>query len=491
MDVPTVRPSEAPNPTNSRGPGAVGELTYDQVEAVQGSPEINIPEVRPAERSRFGPLRHRHFRNVWMGACGSNIGRWMEGLAIQWLIADVSKQPTVSMGYLAVAQMGPTLVLGLYGGLLADRVNRRTLLLVTQGVMAVLAALLAVLSWRGMATEPDLLVQVLLAIGLLQGITGAFDMPAWQVLTPRLVPREELTEAIALNGLQFNLARIVGPALAGAMMTYIPGGATSVFVFNTFSFMFVILAIARTPDAPPPTRESDSFWAQTREALLFVFHQRGARAALMASVVFGLLATPAQRMLPVFVKDVLHRQEGTFGMLTAVMGGGAVFGVLVLRVMPRWYPKHHMIPLSIFACAIAITAFAASDWLPLTVAAVFVIGLFWLWTFNMAYAAIQLLVPDRMRGRVLAVVNVAVFGAMPLGAVIAGYIGEYVAGKADVGLGAQAGVGVLGVVLAVAGIVMLTWRTPEVDGLKPGDPGYDRRPGFWRGLTATAHRPQN
>jgi len=457
------------------------------------SPEVSphSPGLsHPAAHSRFGPLRHRDFRNVWLGACGSNIGRWMEAIAIQWLIASVSTQPTVAMGYLAVAQMGPTLVLGLYGGLLADRVNRKTMLLVTQGAMAVLAAVLAALAWWGTNARPDVVEWTLLAIGLLQGITGAFDMPAWQVLTPRLVPRDELTEAMALNGMQFNLARIVGPALAGVMMTYLPGGAASVFIFNTFSFLWVILVIVRTPDAPAPGNQPDSFWVQTREALAFVFHHRGARAAMLASVVFGLLATPAQRMLPVFVQSVLNRQEGVFGVLTALMGAGAVFGVFVLKLLPRWYPKHHMIPLSILACAIAIVVFAASKWLWLTGAAVFVVGLFWLWTFNMAYAAIQLLVPDRMRGRVLAVVNVAVFGAMPLGAVIAGFIGEHVAGAQDHGLGAQVGVGLLGLVLAVAGAVMLTWRTPEVDGLNPGDPGYERRPGFLRGLTAASHRPR-
>ncbi len=485
MDAPSAPTEQAPpRHFNDDAAPSGARASPDRAETAGASPAL------PAPHSRFGPLRHRHFRNVWLGAFGSNIGRWMEALAIQWLISDVSKQPTVAMGFLAVAQMGPTLALGLYGGLLADRVNRKTMLLVTQGAMAFLAAALAALAWWGRDARPELIEWTLLLIGLLQGIAGAFDMPAWQVLTPRLVPREELTEAMVLNGLQFNLARIIGPALAGVMMAQLPGGAASVFVFNTFSFLWVILVIARTPDAPTGDGTGDSFWAQTREAVAFVFRERGCRAALLASVVFGLLATPAQRMLPVFVQDVLQRNESAFGILTAVMGAGAVFGVLVLRALPRWYPKHHMIPLSILACAVAIVVFAASKSFWLTGAAIFVVGLFWLWTFNMAYAAIQLLVPDRMRGRVLAVVNVAVFGAMPLGAVIAGFIGEYVAGGEDHGLGAQTGVGLLGVLLALAGVVMLTWRTPEVDGLKPGDPGYDRRPGFIRGLTAASHRPR-
>jgi predicted MFS family arabinose efflux permease len=206
-------------------------------------------------------------------------------------------------------------------------------------------------------------------------------------------------------------------------------------------------------------------------------------------VVFSFFATPLQRMLPVYVDEVLHKDSDTFGLLTAIMGAGAVAGALALRLLPRWYPKHHVIPLSILAGALAITWFAGSETLTLAGPAMFVVGLFWLWTYNMSFAAMQLLVPDRMRGSALAVCNVAVFGAAPLGAVISGYVGAFVAGSHSVGLGTQLGIGLMSLALALAGIVMLTWRTPEVDGLKPGDAGYDRRPGLLRGLTGSAHRP--
>jgi MFS family permease len=457
----------------------------ETIEAESSAPMVGTgaPVGAAAAHSRLGVLRHRHFRNVWLGAMGSNIGGWMEGVGVQWIVAEKTGS-TLVMAYLAAAQLGPTLVLGVLGGLTADRVNRKQLLLVTQAMMMVIAASLAVVSYSGYATPP-----VLIGLSLLQGITMAFNIPAWQVLTPRLVPREELAEAIALNGLQFNLSRIVGPALAGPIMASSAQGATALFAINTLSFLGVLIAIASTPDAPAPPREETSVWVRTREAFGFVFHSRGPRAAFLAMVVFAMLAAPLMRMLPLFVSEVYHRDEVVFSWLLAVIGAGAVVGVLVLKKIPKWYPKHHFIPLSITSCGVTIVLFSASTSVPVASVILFFAGAFWLWSFNSAFAAMQLLVEDRMRGRVMSVCNMAVFGAMPLGALIAGLIGEIVAGRSGSGVATQVGVGVMGAVLVLAGFVMLSFRTPEVDGLKPGDPGYERRPGLLRGVTARAHRP--
>lgn len=466
-------------------------------------------EPRPAPvKTRWGVLRHRHFRNVWFGALASNIGGWMEGIGVQWVMAVETARPEwrdaglpsapVMMGYLAAAQLGPTLLLGILGGLTADRVNRRTLLLVTQFAMMLIAAGLAAASYFGFATP-----LVLLGLSLLQGITLAFNTPAWQVLTPRLVPRHELTEAIALNGLQFNLARVLGPALGGILMAAY--GPTVLFVVNTLSFVGVLAAIRTTPDAPAPPRTGETAWRQATDALSFVFHERGPRAVFLAMLIFAALAAPLMRMLPLFAKDVYLPSdpvyalvlrfmapdvagEFIFGLLLAVLGAGAVVGAVMVRRIPPWYPKHHFIPLSIFLSGLAITTFSPVHSLAAALPLLFFAGIFWLWAFNSSFAAMQLLVSDAMRGRVMAVCNTAVFGAMPLGAVIAGAIGDLLAPRIGPTAGMQAGVGILGAALTIAGIVMLTWRTPEVDGLQPGDPGYERRPGFFLGVTAATHR---
>jgi MFS family permease len=462
--------------------------------------ETRPPALPP--HSRFGVLRHRHFRNVWAGAMVSNIGGWMEGVGVQWIVAHKTGSPLM-MATLAAAQMGPMLVLGLVGGIAADRINRKRLLLATQLIMMLIAAALMTCSAFDAATPG-----VLLALSLLQGITLAFNYPAWQVLTPRLVPRDELAAAIALNGLQFNLARVVGPALAGALMT--AKTPTWLFACNTVSFLFVLFAVTGTPDAPAPPRDRRSMLHQTLDALSFVFHRRGPRAVFLATVTFALLAAPLMRMLPLFAKDVYNDHDPLLGVIRAlpfsgmdepramvfswlltVMGAGAVAGVLLLSWVPRWYPKHHFIPLSVMTGGLLIAAFSATRSLTLASVILFLAGIFWLWAFNSSMAALQLLVPDQMRGRVMSVNNIAVFGAMPVGAFLAGLIGKAASSHLSPGASTQVGVGTLGAVLCIAGLAMLIWRTPEVDGIKPGEPGYDRVPSLLRGFTAAAHRPRS
>lgn len=513
------------------GPGLPGPLRSTEIEApaagalstastapetdrMDGSaPALPGLEYTIERRARLGVLRHRHFRNVWAGAMISNIGGWMEGVGIQWIMTQATLAATwvqagrpsalTMMGVLAATQLGPCAALGLVGGIVADRVNRKRLLLITQSIMMLIAASLAISSFLTGALPP---VWLLLTLSLLQGITLAFNTPAWQVLTPRLVPRDELTNAIALNGLQFNLARVAGPALAGALMAKY--SATILFAVNTFTFLFVLAAIASTPDAPAPPRERRHVFHETAEALSFMFHRRGPRAVFLATVTFSILAAPLMRMLPLFAHDVYSSQdpllkwitrlpiagpgeprEMIFGWLLAVMGTGAVFGAIAIRWIPRWYPKHHFIPLSILLGGLTIVAFSATRSLATASVFLFLCGIAWLWAFNSCMAALQLLVPDEMRGRVMSANNMAVFGAMPVGAFLASQIGDLAGAGAAPGVSTQIGVGTLGAVLTVAGMVMLIWRTPEVDGLAPGDPGFQRRPSLLDGITARAHRP--
>jgi MFS family permease len=338
-----------------------------------------------------------------------------------------------------------------------------------------------------------------MAVGAAHGITIAFNIPAWQVLTPRLVPRAELTRAIHLNGIAFNLARVVGPGLGGVLMGI--WGPAVLFVVNALSFVAVLVAVAGTPDAPAPPRDGTSAWDRTREAARYVFHNRGPFRIFLAMVFFSMLAAPLMRMLPVFAADVYDaandpvtralglKSVDLYGVMLSMMGLGAVAGGIALKLIPPWYPKHHFIPLSVFLGGVCVAVFSAVDSVAPAAIAIFFCGVFWLWSFNTSMAAIQMLVDDRMRGRVLAICNTAVFGAMPLGSLVAGYLGHYAAHTTSEGPGAQVGVGVLAVVLAVVGLVMLIWRTPEIDGLQPGETGFERRPGLLRGITASGHRP--
>lgn len=523
LDANVGNPIDSQSPETT--PGSSLPTPDTSAQATSDEPAWSDPALAEPPHSRLGVLRHRHFRNVWLGALTSSIGTWMEMIGIQWQMALLTDLPSwkaaglpsspLMMGYLAAAQLTPTLLLGIVGGLMADRVNRKRMLLITQVILMLIAAGLTAASWYGHLTPAFLLV-----IAALNGITMAFNVPAWQVLTPRLVPRSELTKAITLNGIQFNLARVVGPGLGGFILAINNSSPTLLFAINTLSFLGVIFAVIGTPDSPPPPRDGTRSLRQVREAASFVFHQRGPFRVFIALVIFSVLAAPLIRMLPIFIKEVYHAEERTFGVMLAIMGVGAVIGGLALKVLPGWYPKHHFIPLSMTLSGIAVTLFSMSTTMLSAGVAIFFAGAFWLWSFNSSMSAMQLLVDDRMRGRVMAVCNTAVFGASPIGSVLAGYIGHIVAGHAETpsaggvgtspvaalpdlasgisgsvaavtetGLGAQIGVGSLSILLTICGIVMLIWRTPEIDGLKPGEPGYDRKPGLVRGVLAREHRP--
>lgn len=458
-----------------------------------------VTDLDPEKPQQYGVLRHKHFRTMWFAGFFSYMGGWFEFVGMQWIVAEKTGS-TTWLSTFGVAQLAPTLIFGLFGGIVADRVNRKRLLLVTQFAMMLIAIAFSIVVSIDLSTPA--LLGWLLALATLQGITIVFNVPAQQVLTPRLVPREELVAAITLQGISFNITRAIGPAVGAMVMA--ATSATWLFAINAVGFVIVFIAASTTPDAPAPAREGSAWdvkdaWKDTKEALSFVWHGKGPRAAFLAMVVFSILATPIMRLLPLFVLHVYHLQENTFGNLLGVMGIGAAIGGIALKYVPKWYPKHHLIPLAVFAGGTLILLFSLMTNVWFAGAIMVFIGVCWMWAFNTSSAAMHMLVHDNMRGRVLSVCNVAALGLMPVGPFLAAGIGESASAVIHVswpnmwreGLDAQIGVGALACVLMCAGLVMLIWRTPEVDGIKPGEPGYDRVPGFWRGVFAHAHRPRS
>lgn len=415
------------------------------------------------------------YRRVISAQFLSNTGTWMEMFAISMFVAQATKRLD-DQGGLGLVQQLPIAVLGIFGGLLADRVNRRALLVYTQvlaGLVAVGVAIVSMIQFKDARTA----VNWLFALGLLNGCVLAFNFPAWQVLTPRLVPREHLARALALNGIQFNLARVVGPALAGfviAQFTRIDGWApyatAPCLLFNAASFFFVAWVVSKSPDAPPPLPDGQHVTAQLKAAWSFVIHKPGPRAVLIAQVLLSFLAAPLVRMLSLFVIDVYGLEDQTKaqeagGTLLAVQGVGAVIGGISLRWIPPWYPKHHFMPLSVALLGLSITVFSLTTTLWTGYAAMLVCGFFWIWAFNQSWVAMQVLAPDHMRGRILSLVTVLAFGATAIGAVIAGIGGEQLKAVLSPAHATQASVGGLSVVLMLAGLFMMVVRTPEVDNL--------------------------
>lgn len=415
------------------------------------------------------------YRRVISAQFLSNTGTWMEMFAISMFVAHATKRLD-DQGALGLVQQLPIAVLGLLGGLAADRVNRRGLLVYTQvlaGLVAVGVAVVSMIQFK----DPRTAVNWLFALGLLNGCVLAFNFPAWQVLTPRLVPREHLARALALNGIQFNLARVVGPAAAGiiiAQFTRIEGwgpyATAPCLIFNAASFFFVAWVVSKSPDAPPPPPDGQRVLSQLKAAWSFVIHKPGPRAVLLAQVLLSFLAAPLVRMLSLFVIEVYGIESETKaqeagGTLLAVQGVGAVIGGISLRWIPPWYPKHHFMPLSVALLGLSITVFSLTTNLWAGYAAMLVCGFFWIWAFNQSWVAMQILAPDHMRGRVLSLVTVLAFGATAIGAIIAGVGGEQLKAILSPSHATQLSVGGLSVILMFAGLSMMVIRTPEVDNL--------------------------
>jgi MFS family permease len=470
------------------------DLPTSEMDAPRAAtPPHHAPDSRFATLAPpWSALSFPHYRNLFAASFISNIGGWMEMLAIQWAMAQATLAPDwteagrpsapIMMGYLAAAQLGPMLLLGLYGGIVADRVDRRKLLATTQILLAAVAAALAVESFRGAITPITLIV-----LGLINGVVGAFNMPAWGTITPRLVPRDQLPDAIALNGLQFNLARVVGPAAAGFWLAF--SSPAWIFLFNAVSFLGVVWAVMRSPDLPTPVRAREHPWTDLREGLRFVWTHAGARTIVLAIFLFSLLATPLIRVVAIVIKDSYGGSEQDLGILFAIMGAGAVMAALTIRRIPNWYPRHHLIPLAVTiggGCTLLVAA-APSFWVACI--PMLVCGFCWLMTFNSCFAALQLLVDDAMRGRVMAIANVVSFGATPCGVFAIGLIAEAVSGKRSDGPGTQIGMASLAAVLVACGVVMLIRRSPEIDGLTRQKP---RQRNAFRslldGVSASAHR---
>lgn len=479
----TEPPIEPPPPGGAGHPADEGRV---RAASTQHAPH------RPRDTGYSSVLANRHYRNVLYAQFVSNVGTWIEAFAIQMIVARLTGKLD-DIGWLTFAQTAPIAILGLLGGVMADRVNRRTLLVVTQLIAGCVALGVAAVAWYPFQ-DPRTAVNWLLALGVLNGMVMAFNFPAWQVLTPRLVPREHLSRAIALNGIQFNLARVVGPALAGAWLARY--ASTPLFVFNALTFFGMALVVLRTPDAPPGRQDGLAVWRQILEAWKFIWGGAGPRAVFLAQVIISLLAAPLVRLLSLYTIDVYGldkgRAEAAAGTLLAVQGVGAVLGGLALRYIPWWYPKHHFIPVAVTSLGMSIGLFSMTTSLWAGYAAMLVCGFFWIWSFNQSWAAMQLLAPDPMRGRILSLTTVASFGATAVGAAAAGILGESLKrGEVlDPSGATQAVVAALGVPLIVGGIFMLIRRTPEVDGM----PRLNRLPFRQRysivhAVLATEHRP--
>jgi len=351
---------------------------------------------------------------MWFGACTSSIGTWMQIVAQGWLIYRLSH----SAFLLALDQfLGgiPIFLFSLIGGVVADRIERHRILLVSQYVQMGSATVLTILVANGLTH-----VWPILCLSVVSGFAQAFGGPAYSALIPTLVDREDMPNAIALNSIQFNLAVTIGPALAGMALAKL--GEKWCFGLNALSFLAPIISLLLITTRFLPEKTAESMFTSLKEGIKFVRKQGSMEALIVLAFCMTALAMPMRTYLPVFVKDIFHRGPETYGNLLSLMGLGSIFGSLAVAGMGNIRHKGRFAVIMLICLGAAITGFSLSRLLPVSYATLVIVGASMMAVFATVTSLVQLITTNEMRGRVMSVYNCAFRGGMPMGNLLSGWL---------------------------------------------------------------------
>lgn len=401
----------------------------------------------------FPALRYRNFRLLWAGLLVSFSGSFMQTAAILWHVSLLvpDDRRALALGLVGLVRVVPIVFFSLLSGVAADALDRRKLMLVTQSVMAFLALILTVLTFRGLSV-----VWPIYVLAACSSAAGAFDLPARQALLPNLVPREHLPNAISLNTIMVQIASVAGPGIGGAVIA--SGGVGWVYAFNTVSFLVVIAALLMmktdTPvDGVQPEQQTDrsNFTvAAALEGLRFVFRAPLIRSTMLLDF-FATFFSSATALLPIFAQDVLHVGAHGYGWLYAAPAAGAVVASAIMVRAVDWIDRRGLVLLvAVGIYGVATMAFGLSHWFWLSFACLAATGA--ADTVSMVFRNLirQLETPDRLRGRMVGVNMVFFMGGPQLGELEAGLVATWLGPVVSVVTGG------IGCVLATACVAAAT-----------------------------------
>jgi MFS family permease len=362
-------------------------------------------------------LGNPNFRLFWAGNFLSNIGTWMQNVAQGWFVLVITNSP-FWLGVVGFAGSIPFLLFSLFGGVIADRANKRRLLIVTQSSMMMLAFLLAAVAYFHLNN-----IWYVAAIAFLNGVAMSMNAPSYQALVPRLVKREELTNAIALNAAQFNMSRIVGPSLGGYAMAAF--GVAGNFFLNGLSFLAVLFALVRIRFPEEKRSHHQSLWQSLRGGFAYLRGEPQMLVLVWMTVVASFLGIPFLTFIPFFAKIQLNAGERGLGWLLACSGLGAVLSAVA--VAARGVIRHRGTVLTFCGAAffLAIIAFCFSHVFALSACLAFVEGFNGILMISCFNVSIQHLSSDEMRGRVMSIYTTGFLGLPPLGALMAGELSRH------------------------------------------------------------------
>src|SRR5437773_3419317 len=397
---------------------------------------------------------YRDFRVQWFGACTSSIGTWMQIVAQNWLVWSLTNS-AFFLGLDAFLQQLPIILFTLIGGVFADRYDRRRTLIASQCIQMSTSGTLALLMFLHV-------VQIwhILLLSFMTGIAQSFGGPAYQSLIPSLVDKKDLPNAVALNSIQFNVARVLGPLAFGLSLVVFrkwgydePQAMNACFLLNSLSFLVVIntLMMLRVKHIPPAT--GGKMKEELKSGLSYVQHHGSLAALIVLAAATTFLGFAVLTFLPIFAQKIFHEGADTYSHLMAFSGAGSIVGALIVAWLGK-FPKMGWTALLVQAVyGLLIIAFAVSRVLWLSDILLFLTGAALMVVFSTVTSLVQLIAPNEMRGRVMSIYMLAFRGGMPLGSLVSGYLATLI--------GAPTVIGINGVLLVLVAIYFLV-RHPGV-----------------------------
>jgi MFS family permease len=397
-------------------------------------------------RDTFASLKYPNYRLWFVGQLASLVGTWTQTAAQGYLIYELTKSPAY-LGYASFANGVPTWFFTLYAGAIADRMSRRTLMVITQTSMMILAFILAILTFTHTVQWWHILI-----LSFLLGVSNAFDAPARQAFVLEMVDREDLTNAIALNSTMFNLAMVLGPALGG--LIYYAVGPGWCFTINGISFIAVIIALLLMKLKPfVPVNRNSSTMSDMKAGLSYVRHHPAVRMMISNLFITTLFGLGIVTLIPAWSVTVLGGDAKTNGFLLAARGIGSLIAALSIAALGRFRSRGKVWTVNSILLPISMIVFALMTWLIPSLIAIAAMGFTFMMIVNLSNAMVQTRITDEMRGRVMGVYTFFFFGAFPIGSLIAGWSADAIGEPLTVMISA--------VILLVFALWVI-WRQPAL-----------------------------
>lgn len=414
-------------------------------------PPAEPPYEAPSALALLRVFRHRNYRLFFSGQLVSLMGTWMQSIAQGWLVYALTHSPFL-LGVTAFSGQVPVFFVTAFGGMIADRVDRRRMLIVTQSLAMTQAAILATLTLTGVVKVGEVI-----ALALCMGLVNAFDIPTRQAFTVDMVGREDLRNAISLNSVMFNLARIIGPTAAGLLVAVAGEGVC--FALNAFSYGAVLTSLLLIRVPPRPERVAEHPLRELKAGAHYAWHTRQIRYSLLLVAACAAFGASYLALMPAVARDVLHQGSEGLGFLMGSVGLGALFGAYALA---RVHERHLTITpiLAAASFGVSLVLFAHSHSLPLSMAFLLPTAFSLMLLGGSTNTIIQTVAEDHFRGRVVSFYTMSFMGMMPWGSLILGWTATHL------GIGEAVTIG--GAICVMAALVAYYARGDETELARPG-----------------------